>query len=125
MEDIGNLMKNGQNRTVEVKEEKKEENMKEMVTDRIRDSLTKQGYKVIGSHSGVKLCRWTKSMLRGRGGCYKNTFYGIKSYQCMEMTPSLACANKCVFCWRHHTNPIGKQWKWVTDQPKTQYWVWV
>ncbi len=30
-----------------------------------------QGYKIIGSHSGVKMCRWTKSMLRGRGGCYK------------------------------------------------------
>ena len=25
------------------------------------------------------------------------------------MTPSLACANKCVFCWRHHTNPVGKE----------------
>jgi tRNA wybutosine-synthesizing protein 1 len=57
--------------------------------------LTKQGYKVVGTHSGVKLCRWTKSMLRGRGGCYKHTFYGIVSYQCMEATPSLACANKC------------------------------
>jgi len=31
--------------------------------------------------AGVKLCRWTKSMLRGRGGCYKHTFYGIASYQ--------------------------------------------
>jgi tRNA wybutosine-synthesizing protein 1 len=40
--------------------------------------------------------------VRGQGGCYKHTFYGITSYQCMEMTPSLACANKCVFCWRHH-----------------------
>ena len=30
-----------------------------------------------------------------RGGCYKHTFYGIVSYQCMEATPSLACANKC------------------------------
>ena len=59
----------------------------------------------IGSHSGVKLCRWTKSMLRGRGGCYKHAFYGIESHRCMEATPSLACANKCVFCWRHHTNP--------------------
>ena len=39
------------------------------------------------------------------GGCYKHTFYGITSYQCMEATPSLACANKCVFCWRHHKNP--------------------
>ena len=58
-----------------------------------------------GSHSGVKLCRWTKSMLRGRGGCYKHSFYGIESHRCMETTPSLACANKCVFCWRHHTNP--------------------
>ena len=58
-----------------------------------------------GSHSGVKLCRWTKSMLRGRGGCYKHAFYGIESHRCMEATPSLACANKCVFCWRHHTNP--------------------
>ncbi|KAM4648643.1 uncharacterized protein AAGF69_012548 [Amazona ochrocephala] len=57
------------------------------------------GYKLIGSHSGVKLCRWTKSMLRGRGGCYKHTFYGIESHCCMEATPSLACANQCVFCW--------------------------
>ena len=58
------------------------------------------GYRIVGSHSGVKLCRWTKSMLRGRGGCYKHTFYGIESHRCMETTPSLACANKCVFCWR-------------------------
>ena len=58
------------------------------------------GYHIVGSHSGVKMCRWTKSMLRGRGGCYKHTFYGIESHRCMESTPSLACANKCVFCWR-------------------------
>lgn len=31
-----------------------------MVTPLIRKSLEKQGYKLIGSHSGVKLCRWTK-----------------------------------------------------------------
>ncbi|XP_024536839.1 S-adenosyl-L-methionine-dependent tRNA 4-demethylwyosine synthase-like [Selaginella moellendorffii] len=90
---------------------------KEMVTPVIRSSLEKQGYKVIGSHSGVKLCRWTKSQLRGRGGCYKHTFYGIESHRCMEATPSLACANKCVFCWRHHTNPVGKSWKWKMDDP--------
>ncbi|NWR21374.1 TYW1 synthase, partial [Emberiza fucata] len=76
------------------------------------------GYKLIGSHSGVKLCRWTKSMLRGRGGCYKHTFYGIESHRCMEATPSLACANKCVFCWRHHTNPVGTEWRWRMDQPE-------
>jgi tRNA wybutosine-synthesizing protein 1 len=86
-----------------------------MVTPAIRASLTKQGYRVIGSHSGVKLCRWTKSMLRGRGGCYKNALYGIQSHRCMEATPSLACANKCTFCWRHHSNPVGKEWKWAMD----------
>ncbi|XP_059634575.1 S-adenosyl-L-methionine-dependent tRNA 4-demethylwyosine synthase [Cornus florida] len=90
---------------------------KEMVTPVIRTSLEKQGYKIIGSHSGVKLCRWTKSQLRGRGGCYKHSFYGIESHRCMETTPSLACANKCVFCWRHHTNPVGKSWRWKMDDP--------
>jgi tRNA wybutosine-synthesizing protein 1 len=90
---------------------------KEMVTDALRGALTKQGYKILGSHSGVKLCRWTKAMLRGRGGCYKHTFYGIESHRCMETTPSLACANKCTFCWRHHTNPVGKTWRWQMDDP--------
>ncbi|KAK1256731.1 hypothetical protein QJS04_geneDACA024043 [Acorus gramineus] len=94
-----------------------ENGLKEMVTPVIHTSLEKQGYKIIGSHSGVKLCRWTKSQLRGRGGCYKHSFYGIESHRCMEATPSLACANKCVFCWRHHTNPVGKSWKWKMDDP--------
>lgn len=92
-----------------------EEERREMITPALRESLTKQGYKLIGSHSGVKLCRWTKSMMRGRGGCYKHTFYGIESHRCMETTPSLACANKCVFCWRHHTNPVGTEWRWKMD----------
>jgi tRNA wybutosine-synthesizing protein 1 len=62
------------------------EKPKKMVTERHRAQLTKEGYKIIGSHSAVKLCRWTKAQLRGRGGCYKHTFYGIASYQCMEAT---------------------------------------
>ena len=90
---------------------------REMVTPSQAAALKKEGYKLIGSHSAVKLCRWTKHQLRGRGGCYKHTFYGITSYQCMEATPSLACANKCVFCWRHHKNPVGKEWRWKTDDP--------
>ena len=67
----------------------------EMLTPAQRKALTKEGYQLIGSHSAVKLCRWTKAQLRGRGGCYKHSGYGIQSYQCMEVTPSLACANKC------------------------------
>lgn len=35
----------------------------------------------------------------------------------MEATPSLACANKCVFCWRHHKNPVGREWRWLVDDP--------
>ena len=39
----------------------------EMLTPAQRASLTKEGYQLIGSHSAVKLCRWTKAQLRGRG----------------------------------------------------------
>ena len=78
-------------------------------------ALTKQGYSIVGSHSGVKICRWTKSALRGRGSCYKYSFYGIASHQCMETTPSLSCSNKCVFCWRHGTNPVGTTWRWRSE----------
>ena len=110
VEDVGNVVSK-----VDKSRDEPSNSEREMVTPTIRQSLTKQGrsqrsrivilslragYRIVGSHSGVKLCRWTKSMLRGRGGCYKHTFYGIESHRCMEATPSLACANKCVFCWR-------------------------
>ncbi|KAL9129033.1 MAG: hypothetical protein Q9217_002403 [Psora testacea] len=81
-------------------------------------ALTKQGYTIIGTHSGVKICRWTKSALRGRGSCYKYSFYGIQSHLCMETTPSLSCSNKCIFCWRHGTNPVGTTWRWQVDPPE-------
>ncbi|ETW02566.1 hypothetical protein, variant [Aphanomyces invadans] len=108
VEDIGVVMKESEAAALS----------REMVTPLQRKALTKEGYKIIGTHSAVKLCRWTKHQLRGRGGCYKHTFYGITSYQCMETTPSLACANKCVFCWRHHKNPVGREWRWKTDDAK-------
>ncbi|KAF3384377.1 S-adenosyl-L-methionine-dependent tRNA 4-demethylwyosine synthase [Penicillium rolfsii] len=93
---------------------------KEMVpkTSPTYAALTKQGYTIVGSHSGVKICRWTKSALRGRGSCYKFSFYGIKSHLCMEATPSLSCSNKCIFCWRHGTNPVGTTWRWKVDSPE-------
>jgi tRNA wybutosine-synthesizing protein 1 len=90
-------------------------------TSTTHSALTKQGYTIVGTHSGVKICRWTKSALRGRGSCYKFSFYGIKSHLCMETTPSLACANKCVFCWRHGTNPVGTTWRWQVDPPEEVY----
>lgn len=97
-----------------------ETSAKEMVpkTSPTYAALTKQGYTIVGSHSGVKICRWTKSALRGRGSCYKFSFYGIKSHLCMEATPSLSCSNKCIFCWRHGTNPVGTTWRWKVDSPE-------
>ena len=61
----------------------------------------KQHYGLVGSHSAVKVCHWTKSELLGKAACYKNTFYGIKSHQCIQMTPALnQCSENCDFCWR-------------------------
>lgn len=113
VEDMGNIMKSNA-------EDSSDKVVKEMVAKNspTYNSLTKQGYTVVGSHSGVKICRWTKSALRGRGSCYKFAFYGIKSHLCMETTPSLSCSNKCVFCWRHGTNPVGTNWRWQVDGPE-------
>ena len=86
LEDLGSVMKKAKQAN-----ENSSKGPKEMLNPTLRKSLTKQGYKLIGSHSGVKICRWTKAMMRGRGGCYKHSFYGIESHRCMETTPSLAC----------------------------------
>ena len=94
LEDLGVVVSTGKAEVA--KEELAPKDRPEMVTPLQRKSLEKEGYDIIGTHSAVKLCRWTKHQLRGRGGCYKHTCYGIVSYQCMEATPSLACANKYV-----------------------------
>ena len=115
LEDMGRIMMSSRKKNSKTTEAEAEP--KEMVTPKQAQALKKEGYKLIKSHSAVKLCRWTKHQLRGRGGCYKHSFYGITSYQCMEATPSLACANKCTFCWRHHKNPVGRKWRWKVDDP--------
>jgi tRNA wybutosine-synthesizing protein 1 len=63
--------------------------------------LKRQHYAIIGKHSGVKLCHWMKqSLLFGRE-CYKQTFYGINSHRCLQMTPAIThCTQMCLFCWR-------------------------
>ncbi len=66
-----------------------------------RKTLEKQHYRIVGQHSGVKLCHWLKeTLIRGRT-CYKNTFYGIDSHRCLQMTPTIdQCTQSCLFCWR-------------------------
>jgi tRNA wybutosine-synthesizing protein 1 len=80
--------------------------------------LEKQQYRMVGNHSAVKVCGWTKNMLRGRGGCYKYKFYGIRSHQCMQMTTSMFCANRCSFCWRGEKAPVSKDWYGPVDAPE-------
>jgi len=64
--------------------------------------LEKQHYSIVGNHSGVKLCHWMRQSLLFNRECYKQTFYGIKSHRCLQMTPSInQCNHMCLFCWRH------------------------
>jgi len=66
-----------------------------------KEVLERQGYRIVGVHSGVKLCHWTKASLTKGVGCYKQTFYGIDSARCLQMTPTVdACNLGCMFCWR-------------------------
>ncbi len=71
-----------------------------MIPEKLRGELVHQHYKVVGNHSAVKLCSWTKKSLRGLGVCYKEKFYGVKSHGCLQMSPYIACNNNCLFCWR-------------------------
>jgi tRNA wybutosine-synthesizing protein 1 len=32
--------------------------------------------------------------------CYKHQFYGIASHRCVQLTPTLRCNQRCLFCWR-------------------------
>jgi len=68
----------------------------------LRKILEKQHYSIIGEHSSVKLCHWMRQSLLFNRECYKQTFYGIKSHRCLQMTPSINhCTQICLFCWRH------------------------
>jgi len=63
--------------------------------------LEKQHYALVGNHSGVKLCHWMRQSLLFNRECYKQTFYGIKSHRCLQMTPAInQCTQMCLFCWR-------------------------
>ncbi|KAM7398918.1 hypothetical protein PAMP_018222 [Pampus punctatissimus] len=107
MEDLGNIMNGvkkakskeedqGDGRMVKlsklngVRKSEDEEERREMITPSLREALTKQGYKLIGSHSGVKLCRWTKFVC------------------CSPFLLSVPTT-------RHHTNPVGTEWRWKMD----------
>jgi tRNA wybutosine-synthesizing protein 1 len=69
--------------------------------------LQKEKYQLVGRHSAVKKCRWLHKSITGGEACYKNKFYGIKSWQCLQLTPTIAqCTMRCLFCWRVQSNDI-------------------
>jgi len=71
--------------------------MKKVVS--IEKELEKKHY---GIHNlaAVQICLWTKKSIRNEATCYKEKFYGIPAYKCMEMTPFIFCQENCVHCWR-------------------------
>lgn len=83
---------------------------------KIKD-LEKQGYRIVGRHSAIKVCLWCKKSLRDEDFCYKEKFYGIKSHRCVQMTPVFICNQRCCFCWRDiDFTPTKFSGKW--DSPK-------
>lgn len=92
--------------------------MEKQLTKSQQKTLEKQQYRIIGNHSAVKVCGWTKNKIAGRGSCYKEKFYGINSHQCLQMTSSMFCANRCKFCWRGLKAPISKDWFGSIDNPE-------
>tara|TARA_Y100000310_G_C20636280_1_gene791327 strand:+ start:108 stop:1088 length:981 start_codon:yes stop_codon:yes gene_type:complete len=79
---------------------------------KLRNTLKRQHYGLVGKHSGVQVCRWTKKDLIDQGECYKAKFYGIKSHQCCQMSPTIGfCQNRCLHCWRAIELTIGKEMK--------------
>lgn len=84
---------------------------------KIKD-LEKQGYRLVGEHSAVKLCLWCKKAIKSENVCYKEKFYGIKSHRCVQMTPALGyCTHRCEFCWRDIEWTKPKMEKCI-DEPK-------
>ncbi|MEA3378910.1 MAG: 4-demethylwyosine synthase TYW1 [Nanoarchaeota archaeon] len=88
--------------------------MKELV----KKNLEKQGYRFVGNHSAIKLCSWCKKSMKENDVCYKNTFYGIQTWRCIQSSVSMdVCTNRCQFCWRDigHTS---EKWTGPIDDPK-------
>jgi tRNA wybutosine-synthesizing protein 1 len=75
------------------------------------NALKKQKYHFVGRHSAVKRCRWLYETLINDRVCYKQKFYGIKTHQCIQMTPAVFyCTQKCLFCWRAQSGELQVTW---------------
>ncbi|MEN6443250.1 MAG: 4-demethylwyosine synthase TYW1 [Methanoregula sp.] len=75
------------------------------------DALRKQGYQFFSpaSTAALKPCMWCKRALTGGEMCYKHQFYGIASHRCVQMTPTLRCNQRCLFCWRSFEHEMPEE----------------
>jgi tRNA wybutosine-synthesizing protein 1 len=90
-----------------------------MIPEKVKKVLKRQHYAIVGKHSAVQVCRWTKKSLRDEGVCYKEQFYGIKSHLCCQMSPSVMwCPNRCLHCWRAIEMTIDNELRGKVDSPK-------
>lgn len=93
--------------------------MEASVPSSLVEAFKKQKYHFVGSHSAVKRCRWFYETLIHDRPCYKQKFYGIKTHQCIQMTPSLYhCTQQCLFCWRAQSTDLKTGW----DETKLPTW---
>jgi len=82
-------------------------------------ALKKHKYHLVGNHSAVKRCKWFYEALINDRPCYKQKFYGIRSHQCIQMTPALFnCTQQCLFCWRAQNTDLKISW----DEMKLPRW---
>jgi len=89
-----------------------------MISKQKQKHLYNQGYRLVGNHSAIKVCLWTKKSICGEDHCYKQQFYDTITHRCVQMTPALhTCTHRCVWCWRDidFTKP---KWKGKTDDPE-------
>ena len=84
------------------------------------ERLEKMGYRFVGKnkHAAVKICLWTREAIRGKGVCYKQKFYDIKTHRCLQIAPGVEfCNHSCLFCWRD-INFTKKDWSGPVDEPE-------
>lgn len=85
--------------------------LRSLISKELVSLLKTQKYHLVGEHSAVKRCRWLYEALVHDRPCYKQRFYGIKSHQCIQMTPTLLyCTMRCLFCWRVQSGDLGLKW---------------
>jgi tRNA wybutosine-synthesizing protein 1 len=81
--------------------------------------LKKQRYHLVGNHSAVKRCKWFYETIINDRACYKQKFYGIKTHQCIQMSPAaFSCTQQCLFCWRAQNGDLDILW----DEMKLPEW---